>query len=300
MKNLAATAAAVLSVLQVVPGSGNTRFVSVSDRGPNGQPTAAEGGRTFLSLPFAPIIYELEAQPDGRLAVLSRTQIRVPGTDPVRADALFGGGTSLITGIRNVVTPTVDDRTWRMTADTTVAEYLPTDPYGLDTEGIARDPRDGSYWVSDEYRPSIARVDRFGVMRQRIVPGGSGALDTDPTAATVPLSSFYGGAQQPALQEKLPAEYQARRLNRGMEGLALSPDGTKLRGMMQNALDTQNADLVANGYGSQCHVGGRWQAHRRRARRRQRRPRRPQVLRRGVGELPRDRSAGVRSGARRV
>src|ERR1044072_7566010 len=33
-----------LSALQVIPGTGNRRFLSVSDRGPNGQPPAARGG----------------------------------------------------------------------------------------------------------------------------------------------------------------------------------------------------------------------------------------------------------------
>jgi hypothetical protein len=236
-----------LSALQVVPGTGNRRFVSVSDRGPNGQPDAATGGRTFLAPAFAPIVYELEAQPDGRLAVLSRTQIRVPGTDPRRtADPLFAGDDSLITGIRNVVTAGLDDRTWRMSDDTHVAEYLPTDPYGLDTEGIARDPRDGSYWIGEEYRPSIAHVDRHGVMRERIVPIGAGALDT----GAGPLSGFYDDPDEPALGELLPAEYKARRGNRGLEGLASNPDGTRLYAIMQSPLDTRG--FSAQGYGTQC------------------------------------------------
>lgn len=78
-----------LSALQVIPGTGNRRFLSISDRGPNGQPGGANGsagGRSFPTPGFSPTIYELEAQNDGRLAVLSRTQLRVPGTDPLHAD----------------------------------------------------------------------------------------------------------------------------------------------------------------------------------------------------------------------
>ena len=48
-----------LSGLQVEPGTGKRRFWSVSDRGPTGTPTAAVGGRTFLSPGFAPQVYEL-------------------------------------------------------------------------------------------------------------------------------------------------------------------------------------------------------------------------------------------------
>jgi hypothetical protein len=246
------------SALQVAPGTGNTRFLSISDRGPNGQPAAggspsvpgSTGGRTFLAPAFSPIIYDLEAQPGGRLSVVSRTQLRLPVADPVRGTAPFVGDPTLLTGIRNVVTPSVDDRTWLTASDTSISEFLPTDPYGMDTEGITRDPRDGSYWVSDEYRPSIARFDRGGVMRQRIVPQLTGAMDTDPTGGVVPMSDFYGTGDQPKLDEILPQEYRARRLNRGLEGLTMSPDGTKLYGMLQNALDTQG--LSALGYGTAC------------------------------------------------
>src|ERR1700712_3481616 len=57
-----------LSALQVVPGTGNRRFISITDRGPNGQPTAATDGRTFPSPGFSPTIMELQADEDGRLS----------------------------------------------------------------------------------------------------------------------------------------------------------------------------------------------------------------------------------------
>ncbi len=241
-----------LSGLQVVPGSGNRRFVSISDRGPNGAVTGAVGGRSYPSPTFSPIIYELEADLSGRLDVISRKQIYVPAGDPLRTQTPFRGDEGLITGIRNVVTTGVDDRTYLMANDTTLSEFLPTDPYGLDSEGIQRDPRDGSYWISDEYRPSILHVSRDGQLLARIVPDGAGDQDTDPTAAAVPLSEFYGGVGEPLLQELLPQEYNARKMNRGLEGLTLSPDGTKLYAMMQNSLDTSRASYTALGYGTAC------------------------------------------------
>lgn len=240
-----------LSALEVVPGTGNRRFLSISDRGPNGQPNSLNGtGRTFPTPGFSPIVYELEADNDGRLAVVSRTQLRVPGPDPLRvADgATFPGDTSLITGIRNVTETGVDDLAFLQTSDTTVsAPYANTDPYSLDTEGLQRDPRDGSYWVSDEYRPSIAHFDRDGVMLSRIVPADSAGL-TVHIGTDATFGSYYDGADEPKLLELLPAEYKARRQNRGLEGLALSADGTKLYAMMQNALDTGNAALLPYGY----------------------------------------------------
>jgi hypothetical protein len=245
-----------LSGLEVVPGTGNRRFISISDRGPNGQPTgSAANGRTFPSPGFSPIMYELEAQNDGRLGVLSRMQIRVPGENPLRVDHpdLFPGDTSLITGIHNVTNNLLDDSIYLQTSDNTIsAPYGDTDPYGLDTEGIQRDPRDGSYWVSDEYRPSIAHLDRNGVMISRIVPAGSGALVTHNNGADGTLADWYGHAGQPKLLQVLPSEYKARRMNRGLEGVTLSPDGTKMYIMMQNSLDTSNTNYTALGYGAQC------------------------------------------------
>jgi hypothetical protein len=245
-----------LSALQVVPGTGNRRFISITDRGPNGQPNAATDGRTFPTPTFAPTIMELQADDDGRLSVVKRTQIRVPGTDPLRGvgTGLVPGDPSLITGFRNVVTSKVDDRIWLMGDDTHLVEQLPTDPYGLDTEGVAVDPRDGTYWVSDEYRPSIAHLSPSGVMNQRIVPKDAGALDTDQaTAGTQRLDAAYNGAGQPSLQELLPHEFNARKLNRGMEGLTISADGTKLYGIMQNPLDTRNnGEYIGLGYGARC------------------------------------------------
>ncbi len=167
----------------------------------------------------------------------------MPGTDPLRVaqPATFPGDSSTITGFRNLAALALDDNMYLQTSDNTIGPaFLPTDPYGLDTEGLQRDPRDGSYWLSDEYRPSIVHLDRHGVMLQRIVPAGNGAQDTDATAATVPLSDFYDGPAEPKLQELLPAEWKARRQNRGLEGLAMSADGTKLYAMMQNPLDTRN------------------------------------------------------------
>lgn len=245
-----------LSGLTVVPGTGNRRFVTITDRGPNGQPTAATGGRTFPTPTFAPTIMEIEADDDGRLSVTRRVQIRVPGADPLRGAGAgkVPGDPQLITGFRNVVNPLIDDRIWLMSGDTTLSEQKPTDPYGLDTEGIAVDPRDGSYWISDEYRPSIARLTPGGVMRQRIVPADAGDLDTDEaTGGVQPLSDAYDGPNEPSLQELLPHEYNARKLNRGMEGLAINADGTRLYGIMQNPLDTRNTgEYLAGGYGTRC------------------------------------------------
>jgi hypothetical protein len=87
------------------------------------------------------------------------------------------------------------------------------DPNGLDSEGLALAP-DGSFWVSDEYGPHIVHFDATGRTIERINPFGTGT----------------GG-------RTIPAVFALRRANRGMEGLAITPDGSTLIGAMQNPLD---------------------------------------------------------------
>lgn len=103
-------------------------------------------------------------------------------------------------------------------------ETLPYDVDGVDPEGlVAMD--DGSFWVSEEYGPSLMHVSSDGEILERWVPEG---MEKDIASANYPV---YG---------KLPAILKQRKLNRGMEALTLSPDGRKLIVAMQSAL--QNPD----------------------------------------------------------
>ena len=96
--------------------------------------------------------------------------------------------------------------------DATGAAITP-DPDGLDSEGLAL-AADGTFWVSDEYGPHIVHFDATGRTLERINAYGTGA----------------GG-------RRLPLALSLRRPNRGMEGLAITPDGRTLVGLMQSPLD---------------------------------------------------------------
>jgi hypothetical protein len=96
---------------------------------------------------------------------------------------------------------------------------LTTDPEGIDSEGLAIAP-DGSFWISDEYGPHIVHVDITGRTLERINPYGSGT----------------GG-------RKIPLVYARRRPNRGMEGVAITPDGKTVVGLMQSPLDNPTAAI---------------------------------------------------------
>ena len=96
---------------------------------------------------------------------------------------------------------------------------LAPDPEGLDSEGLAL-ASDGSFWVSDEYGPHIVHFDANGRTIERINPFGTGT----------------GG-------RRLPLVLALRRPNRGMEGLAITPDGKSLVGAMQNPLDNPTSAI---------------------------------------------------------
>ena len=96
---------------------------------------------------------------------------------------------------------------------------ITADPDGIDSEGLAL-ANDGTFWVSDEYGPHIVHLDAKGKTIERINPFGTGT----------------GG-------RKIPLVFALRRPNRGMEGLAITPDNTTLVGAMQSPLDNPTTTI---------------------------------------------------------
>ena len=97
---------------------------------------------------------------------------------------------------------------------------LPTDPNGVDSEGIAAMP-DGSFWIADEYGPSLLCVDRKGRVLVRWVPHD--------------LAASFEGAAYPVV-DALPAIAAARKLNRGFEAVTASANGASLFVAFQSPL----------------------------------------------------------------
>jgi hypothetical protein len=92
-------------------------------------------------------------------------------------------------------------------------------PLRFDPEGIRVGPA-GTYYISDEYGPYIYEFDRLGRLLRRI--------------AVPSKFSIANPSADPNLE--LLGNTAGRQANRGMEGLAISPDGTTLYAIMQNAL----------------------------------------------------------------
>lgn len=100
----------------------------------------------------------------------------------------------------------------------------------FDPEGIRLDGK-GGYLVSDEYGPFVYRFSADGERTAKL---------------SLPAKFAIAKPAAIAADELPPNNTSGRQSNRGMEGLAISPDGSKLYGMMQNALIQDGALDVAN------------------------------------------------------
>ena len=193
-------------------GSDGASFLSVTDRGPSLEAQANGKPRTLLAVPaYTPSIVRLELR-DGQLSLAERIPLRLPnGLLHPRT------GTPFATGLPALTT---DPPAFDLAGKTTYA----VDPLAVDPRGIARDPRDGSYWLSEALGPSLLNVAPDGSIVSRLVPAGS------PLASSaIPTRAI------------LPAELAQRRPGRGLEGVAISPDGSRLFAIMSSPLPATNS-----------------------------------------------------------
>ncbi|MFI9803991.1 esterase-like activity of phytase family protein [Streptomyces sp. NPDC052301] len=170
------------------PAGRKGEYWTVTDRGPNGQINVdGKKRRTFPVPGFDPAI----------------VKIRVVGDSVQVVDAI-----PLTTSSGEAVTGLPDQQS-RDEAPYTYDARTPLsyDPDGLDTEGIVR-AGDGTFWLVDEYGPSLVHVSARGKVLTRYVPQGLGLT----------------GADYPVV-EALPSILLHRKINRGFEGLAQLPDG---------------------------------------------------------------------------
>lgn len=107
-------------------------------------------------------------------------------------------------------------------------KVLPSDPSGLDPEAFVR-LSDGTFWVAEEFGPSLVEVAGDGTIRRRLVPANAAADYKDADYDIAPA---------------LPPILRQRSQGRGFESLAISPDEKFLYAMMQSPL--ANPDAAAS------------------------------------------------------
>ncbi|MGW2302294.1 esterase-like activity of phytase family protein [Streptomyces sp. NPDC001809] len=186
------------------PAERRGEYWTVTDRGPNGQIAVGKDKRRTFPVPgFDPAIVKVRAVGD-RIRVLTSIPLTTRSGAPV-------------TGLPNQ--PGRDEAPYDHSATNPLAYNV----NGLDTEGLVRD-RDGSFWLADEYGPSLVHVSAAGRVLARHVPRG--------LALT--------GADYPVV-ESLPSIFLKRKINRGFEGLALLPDGDLVLALQSPLLNPAKA-----------------------------------------------------------
>jgi hypothetical protein len=172
------------------------RFLTHTDRGPNPEPFEKDGVtfRPFAIPDFQPRLLVIDLDPRSERLLLAR---QIP---------LFRPDGKALSGI-----PHSSDQENPVDLK---GNKIPFDPYGADLEGVA-EHSDGSYWMVEEYGPSILHFTKNGKLVESFKPGSG-----------------------------LPKILASRRLNRGFEGLAL--EGNRVYAVVQSPLDIPKSEGSAN------------------------------------------------------
>jgi len=183
---------------------------AITDRGPNGTIDSVGGGkRTLLKPGFVPSLLLLES-----VLLDGGESFRAAGKLPVkRVVPLRGRSGKPVSGRPNGIGRDLP------AYDAQGNASLGVDPNGIDCEGVVV-LDDGTFWITEEYRPSLLHVSAEGRVLGRHVPQGIGLPGADTT-----------------IQQTLPAAYGLRQDNRGFEAIALAPDESKLYALLQSPLE---------------------------------------------------------------
>ncbi|WP_284179156.1 esterase-like activity of phytase family protein [Rhabdaerophilum sp. SD176] len=172
---------------------------------------ADRNGRIYPLAGFVPSIYAVDIGQDQ----VARINVFVPfkgkSGRPVSGRPNAAGGNGRAEGIF-----------------ATDGRALPPDPSGIDPEAFIR-LQDGSYWVAEEFGPSLLEVAPDGTVRRRLVPSNAAADFKDADYEIVP---------------NLPPIMRQKGQNRGFEGLAVSPDEKFLYVMMQSPLANPDVQVL--------------------------------------------------------
>lgn len=162
------------------------------------------------------------------------------GPGPVAQDqiTLHNTGTMLFTVNGGLFTGANPDDTNVLTHPQSLGTGIGGGKWSLDPEGIASAPN-GSWYISDEYGPNIYRFDASGAM-QSILPL--------PAAFIPKIGPAFPRVENYLTSSTLATNDSGRYINRGMEGLSITPDGRRLVACLQSPLvqDGENRNPSRN------------------------------------------------------
>jgi len=218
------------------PQDGANMFYTITDRGPNiacddsqdiigtadfckdAQGNVDNDSKIFPVPAFTPSIYGFQLGDNpGEYTLMQTLKLKNTAGEP-------------ITGITNNLT--MLDASGNNTTSNTERSYaadgslLNFDNGGLDTEALVK-LNNGTFWLGEEYAPSLVHVAADGTIMTRVVPQG---VESQLTDAGYPVSGM------------LPSVLAKRKLNRGIESVAVSPDNKYLYTIMQSPLSNPDAD----------------------------------------------------------
>jgi hypothetical protein len=189
--------------------AGGNTFYALADRGPN--KVAYTGGAAVDNTTSYANRYQ-------------QFQINLTPVGPLQANGTYASYTVQATNTATTLLKN-SQGTQYVGLSTAFSTTPGVENHRLDPEAIRVAP-DGTSWVSDEYGPYILHFNQQGQQIGSLpLPAGFQIANPGPTAAYETAHNTTG-----------------RTTNRGMEGLAISPDGKTLVGLMQSSL-TQDGGL---------------------------------------------------------
>ncbi len=181
-------------------------FYTITDRGPNIKckdskkllgKKLCKKGKIFLINNFAPTIYKIKLTKN-HYEVLEKIQIK---------DA----NGNLVHGVSQAEAKSAYD---------IKGNLIVFNSHGLDPEALVK-LSDGSFWIAEEFGPSILHISSDGKILKRVVPAG---FEKKLKGANYKISS------------SLPAIIAKRPKNRGIESIAISKDENYIYFSMQSPL----------------------------------------------------------------
>jgi hypothetical protein len=162
------------------------------------------------------------------------------GPGPVAQDQIViaNTGTTLLRVFGSFLTGANPDDTNSLSFPLSLPGGIGGGKWSLDAEGIVFAPN-GKWYISDEYGPNVYRFD------------GSGSLEfvlPIPTAFVPKQGPAYPRVNNFLTASTIATNDSGRYINRGMEGLSITPDGTKLVACLQSPLvqDGENRNPSRN------------------------------------------------------
>jgi len=210
--------------------AGGSTFIATPDRGPNATPyNSLVDDTTSYIARFQTLNLALTASTSGSLPFTLAPTLTSTTLLSSATPLVYGTGTAagLPNGAPAQNTATTQYFTGR--SDNYDATQPSTNPNNarLDPEAV-RVSKDGkSVFVSDEYGPYVYQFDRS--------TGARGRTITLPANLAVAIKSPMGAVE-------ISSNASGRVANKGMEGLAISPDGTLLAGFVQGPLIQDGGD----------------------------------------------------------